>query len=110
MKTEVVAQMTKDSTWVHIFFNINPFEFLKNGYEKKVFSNLEPLKRWLLPMRYFSYFTIQPFDLKQRIMMELWREKKPLVNSSFIDFIELVLSGIGIQFLFLTLGLFGTQG
>ena len=32
MKTEVVAQMTKDSTWIHIFFIIIPIEFLKNGY------------------------------------------------------------------------------
>ena len=32
MKTEVVAQMTKDSTWVHIFFIIIPFDFFLNGY------------------------------------------------------------------------------
>ena len=42
--------------------------------------------------------------------MKTNREKKSLVNSSFIDFIQLVLSVIEIQFLFLTFGLFGTQG
>ena len=99
---------TKDSAW--IFFIIIPYEFLKNGYKKKVFSNLEHVNRWLIIIKHFNYLTIQPFALKHRIMMKTRCEKKPLVNSSFIDFIELVLSGIGIQFLFLTLGLFGTQG
>ena len=76
MKTEVVAQMTKDSTWIHIFFII----IIKVAYTHEV----------------FQLFGNSTF----------WFE----TNSSFIDFIELVLSGIGIQFLFLTLGLFGTQG